>query len=147
MTSLPMSLKSAPRVGSRQASVSIVLTFLFLLKVKTTEICRIQAQRTKSLPLTTGASTTAAPIGASGSSQAGASSHGDPALAHAHSQAQLGSLSQAIAGCGGQSSQASGGLTTYPTNNFSHSDSGIDGTFNKFLDKICFPCGHFYEDT
>ncbi|KAJ8580801.1 WD40 repeat-like protein [Rhizopogon salebrosus TDB-379] len=99
----------------------------------------------KSLALTTGASTTAAP--ASGSSQAGASSHGDPALAHAPSQAQLGSFSQSIAGYGSQSSQASGGLTTYPTNNFSHSDSGIEGTFNKFLDKICFPRGHFYEDT
>jgi hypothetical protein len=93
----------------------------------------------------TGAFTTAAP--ASGSSQAGASSHGDPALAHAHSHAQLGSFSQSIAGYGGQSSQAPGGLTTYHTNNFSRSDSSIEGTFNKFLDRVCFPCGHFYEDT
>ncbi|KAJ8589244.1 hypothetical protein M405DRAFT_818314 [Rhizopogon salebrosus TDB-379] len=97
----------------------------------------------KSLTLMTGTFATVAP--ASGSSQAGASSHGDPALAHAPSQAQLGSLSQSIAG--GQSSQASGGLTTYYTNNFSYSDSSIDGIFNKFLDRICFPCGHFYEDT
>jgi hypothetical protein len=93
----------------------------------------------------TGAFTTAAP--ASGSSQAGASSHGDPALTHAPSQAQLESLSQSIAGHGCQSSEASGGLATYHTNNFSHSDSSIEGPFNKFLDRICFPCGHFYEDT
>jgi hypothetical protein len=93
----------------------------------------------------TGAFTTAAP--ASGSSQAGAFSNGDPALTHAPSQAQLGSLSQSIARYGGQSSQASGGLATYHTNNFSHSDLSIEGPFNKFLDRTCFPCGHFYEDT
>ncbi|KAJ8589240.1 hypothetical protein M405DRAFT_818310 [Rhizopogon salebrosus TDB-379] len=101
--------------------------------------------KTKSLALMTGAFTTAAP--ASGSSHAGASSYGDPALTHAPSQAQLGSLSQSIAGYGSQSSEASEGLATYHTNNFSHSDSSIEGPFNKFLDRICFPCGHFYEDT
>ncbi|KAJ8589251.1 hypothetical protein M405DRAFT_818330 [Rhizopogon salebrosus TDB-379] len=99
--------------------------------------------KTKSLTLTTGASTTAH---ASGSSQAGTSSHGNPALVHASSQAQIGPLSQSIAGHG-QSSHASGGLVTYHTNNFSHSDSSIEGTLNKFLDRICFPCGHFHEDT
>ncbi|KAJ8582713.1 WD40 repeat-like protein [Rhizopogon salebrosus TDB-379] len=101
--------------------------------------------KTKSLPLTTGTSTTAAHAG--GSPQAGTSSHGDPALAHASSQAHAGLLSQSVAGHGGQSSQASGNLATYHTNDFSHSDSSIDGAFNKFLDRICFPCGHFYEDT
>ncbi|KAJ8582720.1 WD40 repeat-like protein [Rhizopogon salebrosus TDB-379] len=101
--------------------------------------------KTKSLTLTTGTSTTAAH--ASGSSQAGTSSHGDPALVHASSQAQIGPLSQSIARHGGQFSQASGSLTTYHMNNFSHSDSSIEGTLNKFLDRICFPCGHFYEDT
>jgi hypothetical protein len=97
------------------------------------------------MDLTTGASTTAAP--ASGSSQAGASLHSDSALAHASSQAPIGLSFQSIAGHGGQSSQASGGLTTYHTNDFSHSHLSIDGAFNKFLDSICFPCGHFYEDT
>ncbi|KAJ8582133.1 WD40 repeat-like protein [Rhizopogon salebrosus TDB-379] len=98
--------------------------------------------KTKSMALTTGASTTAAPT--SGSSQAGTSSHGDPALAHASSQTHTGLLSQSVAGHGGQSSQASGGLATYYTNDFSHSDSSIEGAFNKFLDRICFPCGHFH---
>jgi hypothetical protein len=97
------------------------------------------------MALTTGASTSAAPT--SGSSQAGTSSHGNPALAHASSQAHTELLSQSVAGHGGQSSQGSGGLATYHTNDFSHSDSSIEGTFNKFLDRICFPCGHFYEDT
>jgi hypothetical protein len=58
-----------------------------------------------------------------------------------------GLLSQSVAGHGGQSSQGSGGLATYHTNVFSHSDSSIEGAFNKFLDRICFPCGHFYGDT
>ncbi|KAJ8580184.1 hypothetical protein M405DRAFT_834791 [Rhizopogon salebrosus TDB-379] len=101
--------------------------------------------KTKSLTLTTGASTTVAH--ASGSSQAGTSLHDDPALAHASSQAPIWLSSQSIAGHGGQSSQASGALTTYHTNDFSHSDLSIDGTLNKFLDRICFPCGHSYEDT
>ncbi|KAG1732389.1 WD40-repeat-containing domain protein [Suillus paluster] len=64
--------------------------------------------------------------------------------------------SQAMVGNGAQYSQATGGsssltspsqfVTTYPpTRQDSDSDS-IQGSCNKFLDKICFPRGHFHDD-
>ena len=96
-------------------------------------------RKAKSSTLMTGAPTTAAQ--ASGSSQAGPSLHGHPAHGHTSSirQAEVSSLS--IAGYGGQSLEVAGGLATHGTDDFS-----IQGSWNKFLDKICFPCGHYKDD-
>ena len=84
------------------------------------------------------------PTQASGSSQLGSSSHGHAAHGHISSLGQAGLSSQSIAGYGCQSVQVAGGLTTYCMDDLSDSDS-IQGSWNRFLDKICFPCGH-YED-
>ena len=97
-------------------------------------------RKAKSSTVMTGAPTTAA----SGSSQAGPSSHGHPAHGHTSLIGQAGISPQSIAGYGGQSLQVAGGLPTYSMDSFSDSDS-IHGSWNRFLDKICFPCGH-YED-
>ena len=91
----------------------------------------------------TGAPTTAAQ--ASGSLQTGPSLHGHPGQGHTSSLGQAGVSSQSIAGCGGQSLQVAGGLPTCSMDNFSDSDS-IQGSWNRFLDKICFPCGHYEVD-
>ena len=80
---------------------------------------------------------------ASGSSHAGPSSHGHAAHGHTSWLGQAGVSSQSSAGYEGQSVPSAGGLTTY-MDNLSDSDS-IQGSWNRFLDKICFPCGH-YED-
>ena len=99
-------------------------------------------RKAKSSTLTTGAPTTAAQ--ASGSSQAGPSSHGHPELGHPSSLGQAGVSSQSIPVHGGQSLPVAGDPTTYHSDHVSDSDS-IQGSWNMFLDKICFPCGH-YED-
>ena len=99
-------------------------------------------RKAKPLALMTGAPTTAAQT--SGSSQACPSSHGHPAHGHTASLEQAGVSSQSTAGYGGQSLQVAGGLTSYCTDDFSDSDS-IQGSWNRLLDKICFPSGH-YED-
>ncbi|KAG1735220.1 hypothetical protein EDB19DRAFT_1725095 [Suillus lakei] len=38
-------------------------------------------------------------------------------------------------------------VTTYHTTHDSDSRSSIEGSCNRFLDKICFPCGHFHQDS
>ena len=67
--------------------------------------------KAKSSTLTTGAPTTAAH--ASGSSQAGPSSHGHPEHGHTSSLGQAGVSSQSIPVHGGQSLQVAGDPTTY----------------------------------
>ncbi|KAG1728481.1 WD40-repeat-containing domain protein [Suillus paluster] len=37
-------------------------------------------------------------------------------------------------------------VTAYHTIHNSDSRSSIEGSCNRFLDKICFPCGHYHED-
>ncbi|OAX35019.1 hypothetical protein K503DRAFT_858867 [Rhizopogon vinicolor AM-OR11-026] len=115
--------------------------------------------KTKTRALTTGAPATAGH--ASGTSQADASVQGGPVMMHTSSQTitgQEGLSSQSVAGHGSQHSHVAGGsaaqasqsssphhATAYDTNNDSDSDSSIEGACNKFLDKICFPCGHYYD--
>ncbi|OAX31599.1 WD40 repeat-like protein [Rhizopogon vinicolor AM-OR11-026] len=77
---------------------------------------------------------------------------------HASSQAVTAPSFQSVTGLDGQLSQPSGDLTSHvsqssppntTTNDIdddSDSDSIIQGSWNKFLDKICFPCGHYHED-
>ena len=97
-----------------------------------------------------------APAGhARGTSQAGVSPHADPAKVHTASQTvnrQAGPSSQFVVGHGGQHPHIAASQSTLPhnattsdTNDDSDSDSGIEGAWNKFLDKICFPCGHYYD--
>jgi hypothetical protein len=68
---------------------------------------------------------------ASGSSQLGPSSNSDAAHTHTLSQ--------------GQSALSSQVAESY-TSDDSDSDSSIEGSWNKFFEKICFPCGRNYED-
>ena len=96
-------------------------------------------RKAKSSTLMNVAPTTAAQ--ASGSSQAGPSSHGHPAHEHTSLLGQAGVSSQSSAEYGGQSVQ---GLTTYCKDDLSDSDS-IQGSWNRFLDKICYPCGHYKD--
>ena len=100
-------------------------------------------RKAKSSALMTSAPTTAAQ--ASGLLQTGPSSHGYPGHGHTSSLGQAQVSSQSIAGYGGQHLQVAGGLLTYSMDNFSDSDS-VQGSWNKFLDKICFPCGHYEDD-
>ncbi|KAG1735215.1 hypothetical protein EDB19DRAFT_1725014 [Suillus lakei] len=94
---------------------------------------------------------------ASGSSQPGPSSQTASVQAITSSQlvsGQPGSSSPAVVGHGVHYSQPIGGspshaspshfVTTYHTNHDSDSRSSIEGSFNRFLDRICFPCGHFH---
>ncbi|KAG0693236.1 hypothetical protein DFH29DRAFT_1073343 [Suillus ampliporus] len=96
---------------------------------------------------------------ASGSSPAGPSLQGSPGQSGTSLQAasgQGGSSSPAIVGhvtrplriTEGPSSHASPShfVTSYHTSHDSDSRSSIEGSFNRFLDKICFPCGHFHDD-
>ncbi|KAG1763591.1 hypothetical protein EDD22DRAFT_952200 [Suillus occidentalis] len=58
---------------------------------------------------------------------------------------------------GAQYSQVTGGpstyaspshfVTNYHTSHDIDSRSSIEGTCNRFLNRICFPCGHYYEDS
>ncbi|KAG1728008.1 hypothetical protein EDB19DRAFT_1748560 [Suillus lakei] len=97
---------------------------------------------------------------ASGSSQQGPSSQSVSVQANTSSQVvsgQPGPSSLAVVGHGVQYSQATGGslshaspshlVATYHTNHDSDSRSSIEGSFNRFLDRICFPCGHFHKDS
>ncbi|OAX35117.1 hypothetical protein K503DRAFT_773817, partial [Rhizopogon vinicolor AM-OR11-026] len=108
---------------------------------------------------TTSASTTA--ILVSGSSPVGTPSRGGSSQVPTSSHTVTGQprpSSQSIAEHGGQHLPAAGGLsahapqssssryvTTYDADNGSDSDS-IQGEWNKFLVKICYPCGR-YDDT
>ncbi|KAJ8594761.1 hypothetical protein M405DRAFT_449139 [Rhizopogon salebrosus TDB-379] len=46
-----------------------------------------------------------------------------------------------------QASRSPSPHTFQNTTSDSDSDSIIEGFWNKFLDKMCFPCGHYHEDT
>ncbi|KAG1726884.1 WD40-repeat-containing domain protein [Suillus paluster] len=95
------------------------------------------------------------PITASGSSQTVPSAQGDSAQAGASLQlasGQPGPSPQATVANSTQYLQVGGGpvspshfVTTYHTRHDSDSRSSIEGTCNRFLDKICFPCGHFHD--
>ncbi|KAG1742257.1 WD40-repeat-containing domain protein [Suillus paluster] len=67
--------------------------------------------------------------------------------------AQAGSSSQGMAGHGTQYLHATGGPlpqaspSHFVTSHNSDSRSSIEGSCNRFLDKICFPCGHFHDDS
>ncbi|KAG0700609.1 WD40-repeat-containing domain protein [Suillus ampliporus] len=69
---------------------------------------------------------------------------------------QGGSLSPGTAAHASQSLQIAAGpsshafpshFVTYHTDHDSDSDSSIQGSCNKFLDKICFPRGHYHDDS
>ncbi|KAG2344365.1 WD40 repeat-like protein [Suillus weaverae] len=107
----------------------------------------------KSSAVTCGAPLASAHI--SNSSQSGPSSQAGSAQAGAllrASSGQGGPSSPAIHGTQylqvveGPSSHTSGShfVTTYRTNHDSDSRSSIDGSCNRFLDKICFPRGHYH---
>ncbi|KAG1735211.1 hypothetical protein EDB19DRAFT_1113981 [Suillus lakei] len=70
--------------------------------------------------------------------QAGPSSH-----------AVVGSGSQYLPATGGPSSHASPShsATNYHTSHDSDSHSSIDGSCNRFFGRICFPHGHYHEDS
>ncbi|KAG1735226.1 hypothetical protein EDB19DRAFT_1725160 [Suillus lakei] len=104
-------------------------------------------------------STPLAATHARGSSSTGLSSRDSTIQLGASAQAaskQGRPSSPAMVGHGTQYSQAVGGssfhaspshfVTTYHATHNSDSDS-IHGSCNKLLDKICFPCGHYYEDS
>ncbi|KAG1720325.1 hypothetical protein EDB19DRAFT_577848 [Suillus lakei] len=110
----------------------------------------------RSLVVTSGAPLAAA----SGLSHAGPTSRGSTTHARTSSQAvpgHPGPSSQGISRHGDHFSQAPEGLsshtspshfvTAYHTNYDSDSDSSIQGSCNKFLDKICFPRGHYHRDS
>ncbi|KAG1719329.1 hypothetical protein EDB19DRAFT_1785621 [Suillus lakei] len=114
--------------------------------------------KTKSPAVTSGTHATA--VQASASSQAGPSSQVGPAQTGTSSQAvsgQPGLSLHTMAGHTGRYSQATGGpsshaspshiTTTYHTHYTSDSRSTIEGSCMRFLDKICFPCGHYYNDS
>jgi len=71
---------------------------------------------------------------ASGSSQAGASLQEGPAQAATSSQPAGGSLSHIV-----ETHDAS-------DDSDSDSDSSIQGSWNKFLVKLCFPRGRYHDD-
>ncbi|KAG2115040.1 hypothetical protein DEU56DRAFT_841348, partial [Suillus clintonianus] len=87
------------------------------------------------------------------SAHAGPSSHAVVANGAQISQATGGSSSHAVAVNAAQSSQAIGGpsshaspshfVTNYHTNHDSDSRSSIEGSCNRFLDRICFPFGRY----
>ncbi|KAG2121088.1 WD40-repeat-containing domain protein [Suillus clintonianus] len=99
-----------------------------------------------------------APLTASharGSLPGGPSSHVSPVQLGMSLQttSRQGRPSPVIVGHRTHYSQAVGGhaspshfVTTYHASRDSDSDS-IQGSCNKFLDKICFPCGHYHEDS
>ncbi|KAG1728503.1 WD40-repeat-containing domain protein [Suillus paluster] len=124
-----------------------------------------RVRKTKASAATSGA--TPAAEHASTSSQAGPSSQVVFATAtHASSSSQAGpssqvvsvqaiSSSQGIAVHGAQHSQGTAGssshgspsrFVTYHTEHGSDSDSSIEGSCNRFLDRICFPRGHYHDD-
>ncbi|KAG1735214.1 hypothetical protein EDB19DRAFT_1830335 [Suillus lakei] len=125
-----------------------------------------QVRKTKSSAATSGvppaaahASTSSSQPGLSSqvvSVQAGPSSHAMAVNVAQSSQATGGPSSHAVAVNVGQFSQATGGpspmspshfVTNYYTNYDSDSRSSIEGSCNRFLDRICFPFGHYHEDS
>ncbi|KAG1732386.1 WD40-repeat-containing domain protein [Suillus paluster] len=92
------------------------------------------------------------------SSQAGPSSQVVFATAtHASSSSQAGpssqvvsvqaiSSSQGITVHGAQHPQDTAGSSSHASPSHVDSDSSIEGSCNRFLDRICFPCGHYHDD-
>ncbi|KAG2344383.1 WD40 repeat-like protein [Suillus weaverae] len=94
-------------------------------------------------------------VHASGSPPGDTSSQGSPTSLHA-ALGQREPSSPAIVGHKTQHSQAVRGssfyvspsnfVTAYHASHVTDSDS-IHGSCNKLLDKLCFPCGHYHEDS
>ncbi|KAG0700620.1 WD40-repeat-containing domain protein [Suillus ampliporus] len=108
-----------------------------------------RVHKTKTMATTSGALPAAAH--ASCSSQAGPSSQTVSVQAGTSSCVVSG---QTVAGHASRYSQATAGpsshaspsrFVTYHTDHDSDSNSSIHGTCNKFLDKICFPRGHYHD--
>ncbi|KAG2123814.1 WD40-repeat-containing domain protein [Suillus clintonianus] len=85
----------------------------------------------------------------SASSQPGLSLQVVSVQAGPSSQAMVGNSAQTLRAVGGSSSHASPShfVTNYHTNHDSDSRSSIEGSCNRFLDRICFPRGHYYKDS
>jgi hypothetical protein len=138
------------RVGFRYASASLHSHFYSDWGRKQRYVAYRRRRRSTSSTVTTGTPTT---IGHTNGSQSGLSPHGGPAYVHTTPQVMSGQAgSWPLSMHGGQRMQAIEGYPsqTYgqhliTTDNDSYSDDGIEGSWHKFLDKICFPCGH-YED-
>jgi len=65
--------------------------------------------------------------------------HGNPAHPPTSSQGQAGPSSQPVARHGGHPLQVNDARYT---DNDSYSDTSTHGPFLRFIDKMCFPCGH-----
>ncbi|KIK43418.1 hypothetical protein CY34DRAFT_803844 [Suillus luteus UH-Slu-Lm8-n1] len=52
-----------------------------------------------------------------------------------------------VSAIGGPHASPSHFVTNYHNSHNSDSRSNIEGSCNKFLDRICFPCGHYHEDS
>ncbi|KAG1735222.1 hypothetical protein EDB19DRAFT_2026295, partial [Suillus lakei] len=111
-----------------------------------------RVRKTKSLVVTGGIPPS--PAHASVSSPAGTSSQAMSVQVGPPSHVVVSNGSQCLPTIGGPSSHASPShaspshfVTNYHTNHDSDSRSSIDGSCNRFLDKICFPRGHYHEDS
>lgn len=63
------------------------------------------------------------------------------------SHAVGGNVSQIVSAIGGPHASPSHFVTDYHTSHDSDSRSSIEGSCNRFLDRICFPRGHYHEDS
>ncbi|KAG1763590.1 WD40-repeat-containing domain protein [Suillus occidentalis] len=75
------------------------------------------------------------------------SPHSVPVQAGMSSHAMGGNGSPVVTAVGGPHASPSHFVTNYHTRHDSDSRSSIEGSCNKFLDRICFPCGHYHEDS
>lgn len=143
-----MSYDPSPEVveicAARGFRVSFILfILLFLLEVEQQRfVTRKREHKTKkSSAFMTGATT----------AYASSSSQAVPTLHDGHVRVNTSSCAfpapQGMIEHGGQYSHVAGRLANYCTNDDdSHSDASIRGSWHKFLDKLCFPCGHYYEE-
>ncbi|KAG1718617.1 WD40-repeat-containing domain protein [Suillus paluster] len=83
---------------------------------------------------------------ASSSSQAGPSSQVVSVQAVSSSQGIAVHGAQHSQGTAGSSHASPSRFVTYHTEHGSDSDSTIEGSCNRFLDRICFPRGHYHDD-
>jgi hypothetical protein len=91
-----------------------------------------------------GAPLAAAHVG--GSSQL-LSPHAVPVQAGMSSHAVGGNVSQIVSAIGRPHASPSHFVTNHHTIYDLDSRSIIEGSCNRFLDRICFPCGHYHEDS
>ncbi|KAG1727194.1 WD40-repeat-containing domain protein [Suillus paluster] len=104
-----------------------------------------RVRKTKASAATDGATPAAEHLGTS--SQAGPSSQVVSVHAVSSFQGIAVHEAQHSQGTAGSSSHASSlHFVTYHTKHGSDSDSSIEGSCNRFLDKICFPRGHYHDD-